>query len=61
MSLQEAFKVLGWSQKRFAEHAGYSQQTVSQWCTGQAEPPRIVIQHVNLMLKMKGWLDGQEY
>jgi transcriptional regulator with XRE-family HTH domain len=61
MTVKEAFKMLGWSQKKFAQRTGYSEHSVSTWTTGKATPPKIVIEYLNVLLKLQGIVDGQEY
>lgn len=52
MDLKACLRQLGWSQKGFAEAIDYRDETVSRWCTGKAEVPRVVRLYVGTMLAL---------
>lgn len=59
--MKEALKKIGWTQKHFAARTGYSEHSVSGWFAGKATPPKIVVEYLNVLLKLRGVLDGQDY
>jgi transcriptional regulator with XRE-family HTH domain len=61
LTMREALKALGWTQKHFAARTGYSEHSVSVWLAGKATPPKIVVEYLNVLLKLRGVLDGQDY
>jgi DNA-binding transcriptional regulator YiaG len=52
ITLKQALKALGITQKDFAQHIGYSENAVSQWCRSDTEP-RVVSLYVGLLLQIR--------
>lgn|GEM_PF-6806324 len=59
LPLKLALKRLGLTQRQFAQHCGYSEETVSRWCASGQEP-RIVGLYVQLLLRLRDLSGLQE-
>ena len=56
--LKESLERLDWTQKKFAFVMGVSENQVSRWVKGTSPVPQYATKYVEVMLKIKGIVDG---
>lgn len=45
----ELLHKIGWTQVELSRRIGVSENTISSWCKGRTEPPRVVILYLELL------------